>query len=426
MKVSVRPKPGIKPGTMLERVELPARKFEDYRGIISDSLYSDVLDLGRRLAGKRILFLSATHSGGGVAELLKPEVALLQDLGIAAEWWTLKAPKSFFEITKQIHNGLQGDRINLKPSQWDAYEDFNHRLGSHLAAGSWDFIVVHDPQPAAVAKLIPDRGAARWIWRCHIDTKHANPHYLRRFIPYWNEYDGSVFTMAKFVPEGYMPKHLAVIPVAIDPLNAKNTPMTKAAAAEIVAGFGVDVKKPLVTQVSRFDPWKDPLGVVEAWKLAKEQLPDLQLALVGDMAADDPQGRVILRGVEAVSVGQPDLFVIAGRADDRAVQAFQTHSNVILQKSLREGFGLTVAEALWAKTPVIGGAVGGIPLQVIEGKSGYLVTNSQAAAARMVQLVRDPDRAKSMGEYGHELVKQKFLLPRMIRDDLLFFLEVAR
>lgn len=409
---------------MLERVSTKSRRFQEYRGVISDTLFDEVTRIAKKLAGKRVLQINATSHGGGVAELLRPSVALLKDLGIKAEWQTLVAPEEFFGVTKHIHNGLQGDNLNLKPSQWDRYESYNRKLAAHIDSNEWDVIVVHDPQPAAALGYLTNRGSAKWVWRCHIDSKHANPSYLRHFIKYWNHYDGAVFTMAKFVPVGYDPKKLAIIPVAIDPLNAKNLPISHSEAAKIVASFGIDPTKPLVTQVSRFDPWKDPLGVVEAWKEAKAEIPNLQLALVGDTAVDDPEGAVILKAVEAVAVGLSDLFIIANRADDRTVQAFQTASNAVIQKSLREGFGLTVAEALWAGTPVIGGAVGGIPLQVVDGRSGFLVTNTKQAATRMVQLVKDSGRAREMGKYGHELVKHKFLLPRMIRDDMQFWLEL--
>ncbi|HSX48295.1 MAG TPA: glycosyltransferase [Candidatus Nanoarchaeia archaeon] len=409
---------------MLEKVQMGERRFEDYRGIISDTLFDEVVRLGKKLRGKRILQINATSKGGGVVELLRPSIPLLNDLGLQAEWQTLEAPQSFFGVTKHMHNGLQGDLLNLKPSQWDTYENYNRQLAEQIDPSKWDVIVVHDPQPAAVRSFMGVDGEAKWAWRCHIDSKHANPSYLRHFVKYWDAYDGAIFTMAKFVPPGYKPKHLGVIPVAIDPLNPKNVAMKTGEAKTIVESFGIDVTRPLVTQVSRFDPWKDPLGVIEAWKEARAEVPGLQLALIGDTAKDDPEGSVILKAVETVTVGEPDVYIIANRADDRAVQAFQSHSNLIIQKSLREGFGLTVSEALWNGTPVVGGAVGGIPLQVIDGKSGFLVTSVKQAATRMVALLADAKRAKAMGQYGHELVRHKFLLPRMIRDDMQFWLEL--
>lgn len=409
---------------MLEKVQVGERRFEDYRGIISDTLYDEVLRLAKKLRGKRILQINATSKGGGVVELLRPSIPLLNDLGLDAQWQSLQAPQPFFEVTKHMHNGLQGDSLNLKPSQWDTYEAYNRQLAEHIDAGKWDVIIIHDPQPAAVRSFMPKEGVAKWAWRCHIDSKHANPSYLRHFIKYWDAYDGAIFTMAKFVPPGYKPKHLGVIPVAIDPLNPKNVAMKHQEAQKLVASFGIDTDRPLATQVSRFDPWKDPLGVIEAWKEARVEVPGLQLALIGDTAKDDPEGAVILKAVEAVAVGEPDIFVIANRADDRAVQAFQSYSNLVIQKSLREGFGLTVSEALWNGTPVVGGAVGGIPLQVVDGKSGFLVTSVKQAATRMVALLEDGERARQMGRYGHDLVRHKFLLPRMIRDDMQFWLEL--
>lgn len=382
-----------------------------------------------KLKGARVLHVNATSAGGGVAEILRSELPLLQDLGLAVSWQVLEPQVDFFTVTKQIHNGLQGDAKNLSPQQWQLYEDYNRELAGHIDAAQWDFIKIHDPQPAAALEMMPIRQAkvtgTKWIWRCHIDSKHANPSYRDRFVRYLAPYDGLVFTMRKYLLEGLEPKKLAVIPMAIDPLADKNRLMDPIVAREIVRRFGIDPDRPLVCQVSRFDPWKDPLGVIEAWTLARREVPGLQLALVGDSSSDDPEGAVVLERVSQAAEGKADLFVLADRADDRAVRAFQTHADVIIQKSLREGFGLTVTEALWAGRPVIGTDVGGIPLQVEDGRSGYLISGPAEAAKRTAELIKNPQRAAAMGRYGHDSVKAKFLTPRLIRDDLKFMLELA-
>ncbi len=410
---------------MLTTVELKKAHFAEYRQLISDTLFDEVKSLAARLSGKRVLHINATSGAGGVAEILRSEIPLLVDLGLKASWRVLKPEVGFFEITKMMHNGLQGDNHELEPAQWQKYQDYNRRLAESITSSDWDIIIVHDPQPAAVLSLTPGRGTAKWIWRCHIDSRHANTSYRERFVGYLAPYDGVIFTMQKYVLEGFKPKRLAVIPVAIDPLAPKNQLMDPIVARAVVRQFGINVDRPLVTQVSRFDPWKDPLGVIEAWELARRQIPELQLALVGDSSSDDPEGAVILEQVFQAAQGKEGLFVIASKADDRGVRAFQTHSDVIIQKSLREGFGLTVTEALWAKTPVIGTDVGGIPLQIQDGKSGYLVSGVDEAAERIVDLLRDPQKARDMGEYGHTYVGQHFLLPRLIRDELQFLLEIC-
>jgi len=401
---------------MFRRVRVPTRRFADYRTLVRPALYAQVEDLAQRLRGLRILQVNSTSQGGGVAEILRSETALLRDLGVDAEWQVATAPPRFFEITKAIHNGMQGGPVELEANEWDFYEEHNRRLASHLEAARWDLIVVHDPQPCPLPSFAADAGSTRWVWRCHIDLSHANPHYARRIQSYLRPYDATVFSHHAYVlPET---RNAHIITPAIDPLTAKNERLTAAQARRIVASFGIDLSKPLVTQVSRFDAWKDPLGVIEAWKIARERVPDLQLALVGQYADDDPEGETILTQIRGAANRQPGFFLVANQADDRDVHAFQTVSRVVLQKSLREGFGLTVSEALWAGTPVIGGAVGGIPTQVTDGRNGYLVETVEDAAQRIVEIVEDPKLRARLGAAGRERVRRRFLLPRLLRDDL--------
>jgi trehalose synthase len=236
-------------------------------------------------------------------------------------------------------------------------------------------------------------------------------------VAYANSYDAAVFSLPGYVPSG-LTSPAGIIAPGIDPLNAKNRPLDALEAQRVIEGFGIDASRPLVTQVSRFDPWKDPIGVLEAWRLARKDIPDLQLALVGSTADDDPESVRVLEEVRRAVDQLADVYVIANEADDTTVNAFQTASTIVLQKSLREGFGLTVAEALWAGTPVVGGAVGGIPLQIQDGRTGFLVRTPQEAAARIIDLARDPNRRRRMGAAGREHVRERFLLPRMIADDI--------
>jgi trehalose synthase len=411
---------------MLKTVKSKIVPLSSYRGLVADELLAEIEALANKMTHCRVLQINATEVGGGVAEILLSEVPLLKGLGIECQWQVLQAPKQFFDVTKRIHNGLQGNGQVLTDAQWRIYEDYNHQLAKVLQPNDWDVIVVHDPQPAAAVGFVPEanRRKSKWIWRCHIDSHHANPAFRPRFAEYLKAFDGGVYTMDKYALVKGQPKQVAIIPVAIDPLVPKNQPMSKSEAAEIVAKFGIDIDKPLVVQVSRFDPWKDPVGVIAAWELARAEVPGLQLALVGDLAGDDPEGSVVLEQVMKLVGNEPDVFVVHDQADNRQVKAFQTHANAVVQKSLREGFGLTVTESLWAGTPVIGSNVGGIPLQIEDGVSGYLVDSIEECAERMVGLVRNPQLAQRLGANGQKGVKEKFLLPRMLRDDLLFWNKV--
>jgi trehalose synthase len=411
---------------MLKTVKLSSRSLHDYRELVSPKLLDEIETLGRRLAGRRVLEINATDQGGGVAEILRSELPLLVDLGLDAQWRVIEAPAKFFEVTKRIHNGLQGDFRNLTAAQWQLYEEHNRQFARDIGAGEWDCIIVHDPQPAAMRFFTDDlkRGDAKWVWRCHLDSRHANPHYRQRLQDFLKPYEAAIYTLKKYVLPGYEPKHLGIIPMAIDPLADKGMDMSIEEAKSRVSGFGINANKPLVAQISRFDPWKDPIGVIEAWKLAKKEVPNLQLALVGDYASDDPEGRVIFEQVVRIGRGVRDLYLIANKADDKDVRAFQMAANVVVQKSLREGFGLTVTEALWAGTPVVGSNVGGIPVQIEDGKSGYLVESIEETAEKVVELVRDARLAEKMGRYGREFVRQNFLLPRLLRDDLRFITKV--
>ncbi len=412
---------------MFDDIQVEKKSFADYKSIIEPRLYEEVVDVAAKLKGKRILEINATAKGGGVAEILRSQVALERDLGIDANWWVLHGSPEFFEVTKMLHNALQGDKRSPTEEQWGIYEDLNRQLAVEIKPADWDFIMVHDPQPAAMRSAVTDAERSKWAWRCHIDSSFPNAEVGERIGHYLADYDGAVFSLPQYILPTIrgtrVAQHLAAIPVAIDPLSRKNQGLSHAEALKRVAELGVDTSRPLIAQISRFDPWKDPLGVVEAWQLARQTLPDLQLVLMGDTAADDPEGVRILALVRAEIKGQADVHVVTD-TDELLVNALQQTANVVLQKSLREGFGLTVSEALWAGRPVIGGDVGGIPLQIQDGVDGYLVTTIEQAAQRIVELVNDPAKATAMGAAGHEKVKAEFLLPRLLRDQLRFWLSL--
>lgn len=403
---------------MLQTVDIAPRRLEDYRASIGSDALDELRALAAPLRGARVLQINATPYGGGVSELLRSLVPLERDLGLVADWKIISGDEAFFDVTKRLHNGLQGARVAISPVDRDRYVVANRANATQLEE-EYDVIIVHDPQPAALLTL-HGKGTARWVWRCHIDTASPDPEtwqFLRVFL---EEYDTAVFTMADFVPSDLPIERRAIIPPAIDPLSPKNMELDGALIDRVLGWVGTDPDVPLVTQVSRFDPWKDPLGVIAAYRLAREALPDLQLALVGSMALDDPEGWTIYRQIEEASHGDPLIHVFTNLTGvgNLEVNAFQRRSRVIIQKSRREGFGLVVAEALWKRTPVVAGRVGGIPLQMPEGTGGFLVDGVEDCAQRLVELLRDPDLAASLGENGREHVRRHFLLSRLLADEL--------
>jgi len=295
----------------------------------------------------------------------------------------------------------------------------NNKQNAHSLEGEYDFIVVHDPQPAGLRSMNGGSNASKWIWRCHLDTSNSNPEFWDFYLPYFNAYDARIFTMQQYVGPG-MDGNTAIIRPTIDPLSVKNREIPFDVAQDVVARFGVDTQRPIMTQVSRFDPWKDPLGVIDVYRLVKKKIPDIQLALVGGMAADDPEGWYFLDKTSRRAGEDDDIFILHNfhRLGEFEVGCFQTASSVILQKSLREGFGLVVTEALWKGQPVIGGNAGGIPLQVLDGETGFLVDTVEEAADKTIHLLTHPEEARVMGSAGREHVRQNFLITKQLKDYL--------
>jgi trehalose synthase len=397
---------------------------ESYRRVAPAEIVDALQLVGANLRGVRILHLNATPYGGGVSELLRSETPLLEDLGLIPEWRVVSGDENFFRITKKIHNALQGAPEELSVSEWEIYLETSQR-NADLLADDYDLIVVHDPQPAAV---LPARGKgkAQWIWRCHIDTSSPNPGVWEMLARHLTEYDAAVFTMRSFVPPGLPLERVELIPPAIDPLSPKNLPIPHDTAREVLDWIGIDSARPLVSQISRFDPWKDPLGVVAAYRLVRDEIPDLQLALAGSMALDDPEGWEVYQVLQETAAGDPliHLFTNLTGVGNIEVNAFQRLSDVVVQKSVREGFGLVVSEALWKGTPVVAGRAGGIPLQMADGAGGSLVESIDEAALAILTLLRDRDRAVEFGAAGRHRVREHFLLPRLLLSELLLVSEL--
>jgi trehalose synthase len=406
---------------MLTLVNVGRKSLSDYARIASRGLMAEIEEFAEPLAGKRVLHLSATAFGGGVAEILYSLVPLMVDVGIDAEWRIIRGADEFFEATKTIHNGLQGSPQALTADQQAIFHRYNEENARSLDEDH-DFVIVHDPQPVAMIDTVRS-STARWIWRCHIDLSTPNPDVLAFLVPSVCRYDAAVFHLGDYVPRtnGLPPAY--IWPPAIDPLQPKNMAFPPEEAAYILNQFGIDVERPLLTQISRFDPWKDPLGVIDAYRLVKERYPDVQLALVGSMAHDDPEGWDFYNQTVAYAAGDPDIYILSNlnNVGSIEVNAFQVHSTAVVQKSIREGFGLTVSEALWKARPTVAGRVGGIVSQIQHGKSGWLVGSSSECAAACIEILDDPGAAKARGLSGKEHVRANFLTPRLLRDWLALF-----
>jgi trehalose synthase len=408
--------------TMLEKVELEEKHLDDYRSVVGDDVIAGIEELAEPLRDARVVHVNATAYGGGVAEMLQTLVPLMRDAGLDAEWQVIEGADEFFNVTKAAHNGLQGMDIELTDEMKDIWQQYNE-MNTDKFEGVYDFVVIHDPQPAGMLHYREAGGDEHWTWRCHIDTSHPNPAYWDFFAPYINEYEAGIFTMEQYVGPGVDFEHLAIITPTIDPLSPKNVPMPLEDARDMVGDFGLDLDRPIITQVSRFDPWKDPLGVIDAYRIVKEDVPDVQLALVGSMASDDPEGWYYLDKTIRHAGEDFDIHILHNFHGVGAyeVGAFQAASDVVIQKSIREGFGLVVTEALWKGKPVIGGNAGGIPLQIIDGDTGFLVDSVEECAERTLDLLENPEKAEKMGKAAKEHVRENFLTTRHLTDYLNLF-----
>jgi len=405
---------------MLQPVAVAQKHLSDYASIAGRQLVDEIRERAARLAGKRVLHVSATAFGGGVSEILYTLAPLMADVGLACEWHVVYGREEFFNATKVLHNALQGNPHDLSEEDWETWLRYNEINARELSDG-WDVCVVHDPQPAALPALVGEK-ARRWVWRCHVDLSTPNPRTLERLRPYLEHYPALVFHMSQYTPAG-MDGRADVFPPAIDPLAPKNMAFSTEDAVYICQQFGIDVDRPLVCQISRFDPWKDPIGVIDAYRIVKEEVPQVQLALVGSMATDDPEGWDYFNATVAHADGDPDIHILNNLNNVGAIEvnAFQSHSDVVIQKSIREGFGLTVTEAIWKGRPLVGGAVGGIPLQISDGESGFLVSSVEDCAQRALEILADPGLGKQLGRAGKEAARQRFLMPRLLRDWLELF-----
>lgn len=387
-------------------------KLTDYRGIVGDAKIAEIYRKGRKISKKHILHISSTPYGGGVAEVLKSMIPLMNDLGIDVGWRTIVGSPDFFRVTKKFHNALHGDRIALTKKKIGVYERTNLMFAKFTHVDH-DLVVIHDPQPLPLIKFYKKRQP--WIWRCHIDLSKPNRklwNYLKGFIL---EYDLTVYQMEEFAAKG-IPGEYRIIRPSIDPFSMKNMPLSKSTISKYLQKAGANPKRPLISQVSRFDKWKDQMGVLDVFDRIREEM-DCQLLLVGNIALDDPEGQEMYEQLISEVRKRKDVRVIAG-AHDIMVNSIQRASDVVLQKSIREGFGLTVTEALWKGTPVVASNIGGISAQVIDGENGYLVApcDHDEIAKKVMDLLSDKKLREEMGANGKQYVKENFLITRHIED----------
>ena len=384
--------------------------LESYAQVAGEEVIDQLRQLAKPLQGMNVVHVNSTAVGGGVAEILTKLVPLMRELDINASWEVIKGDEQFFECTKNMHNALQGNQVPIRDSLLRHYEAVNadnaQKLRSTLEAA--DFVFIHDPQPAPLLSHCPNR-KGKWVWRCHIDASHPYRPVWKFLQPFVNNYDASIFSLAAFARALPHPEYL--IPPSIDPLSDKNIDLESQEIDAVCDRFSLDRQRPLIVQVSRYDRFKDPVGVIQAYRLATKFVPSLQLVLAGGSATDDPEGKIVIEEVKAAAADDPDIHVLLLPPDaNRTINALQRAADIVLQKSTKEGFGLTVTEGMWKGKPVIGGDTGGIRLQVINYHTGFLVNTPEGAALRIRYLLQEPDKINEMGKKAKEFVRENFLM----------------
>jgi len=386
--------------------------IEQYSGISPKGDLILLQKLGERLKDKTFLHINSTREGGGVAEILQRMLPLIKELGVNVRWEIIEGDKRFFDITKRIHNALQGSPEKISDDMWDYHLEVNKKNAEKLNLEA-DAVFIHDPQPAP---LIRFKKGGKWLWRCHIDLSNPVKEVCDYLMQYCDKYDSAIFSVARFTRA--MPVDEFIIPPSIDPISEKNKTLPDDEVRKIMERLKIPLDRPVILQISRFDRFKDPIGVVNAYRMVKKY-NDCVLVLAGSPASDDPEGEAVLNEVREYAKEDPDIYILMlPPFSDKEINGLQQAATVVLQKSLKEGFGLTVSEAMWKGKPVIGGAVGGIPLQILHGATGFLVHSVEGAAFRIRQFLNNPEMAKRMGDAGREYVRTNFLITRQIRDYL--------
>ncbi len=402
----------------------------DYAPFVGEPTLDELRSLAEPLRGARVLHVNATAVGGGVAEMLLSLVPLMGDVGLDAEWYVLDADDRFFEVTKGYHNALQGQPGEWSSQDFDLYWRAVERNARILEREfeAYDFVVVHDPQPLVLGSLLKRRDGTKFVWRCHIDLTSPSRDTWDVLSPHLAQYDLLVFSSDEYVPDGLVADDVDIALPCIDPFRAKNRPVRPWECDQVLERYGIDPDRPYLLQVSRFDPWKDPLGVLEVYRQVREERPQMQLVYMAAMADDDPEGRALYEETRAAAGPDPDVHLLALEVPQSEinrnaleVNAMQRGAEVVLQKSLREGFGLVVTEALWKEKAVVGGRVGGIPRQIRDAWNGYLVDSVDQATGRVLELLDDPATRARFGRRGRETVTERFLFTRLLGQYLRWF-----
>ncbi|USH00763.1 glycosyltransferase [Thermococcus argininiproducens] len=389
------------------------KRLEDYVEIIGEKALYELKEKAENLKGKSFVHVNSTSFGGGVAEILHNLVPLMRNIGLDTKWFVIEGTNEFFNVTKSFHNALQGNKdLRLTEDMKSLYIEINKRNAQEFDPSAFDYLLIHDPQPAPLIEFYEKKQP--WIWRCHIDLSDPNMQFWKFLRGFVEKYDRYIFHMEEYVREDLEKEKVVIMPPSIDPLSEKNKELSENEILKTLEKFDVDPDRPILTQVARFDPWKGVFDVIDVYRKVKEKIPDVQLLLVGVMAHDDPEGWIYFEKTLRKIGEDYDVKVLTNLTGvhAREVNVFQRASDIILQMSIREGFGLTITEAMWKEKPVIGRAVGGIRLQIVDGETGFLVKDINEAVEKSIYLLRHPEVAKTMGEKAKKRVKENFIITK--------------
>lgn len=407
------------------RVELKHRSIEEYTSIINDEV-EKIKKLAEPLKGKKVIHVNATAFGGGVAEILHNLVPLMRSIGIDAQWYAIEAPNEFFNVTKKFHNTLQGAQIEISEDEWKLYERVCEQNAGIIDKNA-DIVVIHDPQPAAIRLFAKTKSSTKWFWRCHIDLSTPNKTVWDRFTRYLEKYDKMIFHLQEYFPKDIGERCIA-FPPSIDPLSEKNIELSDNFMQEALKKLKIDPKRPLITVVARFDPWKDLFSAIDVYRMVKKVEPSVQLAIVSAMASDDPEGWIFFEKIARYASTDEDIIFCTNLngVGNKQVNAIQRMSTVALHTATREGFGLVISEALYKNVPVVARPVGGVKIQIKHGECGYLAHEKQKLAEYIIELINNQDLRKKMGEFGRKIVIENFIITVNLSNYLKAFLSCMR
>ena len=404
-------------------VPVTPKSLDDYLQHVGEETVERIRKIAAPMKGARVLHINATSYGGGVAEILASFIPLLHDLGINADWQVIEASPDFFNVTKNMHNAMQGMYIPWDSAMADIWRQTNQDNANALTE-KYDYVLIHDPQPAGLLHYVrerdPDLLGAKWAWRCHLDTTEALPEvwdFLKGFV---QPYEAAIFTMEEYVKEPLGGPSLEIIPPAIDPTSNKNSAISSEVIRDVLDRYEIDPDRPIIAQISRFDPWKDPLGVIDVYRMLKVTRPDLQLIMVASMANDDPEAWSFYERIVRKAGEDFDIHILTNLngVGNLEVNTFQSAADVVLQKSIREGFGLVISEALWKSKAFVGSPAGGIPMQLAGGRGGRIAHDTEEFAHTIGELLDDPAVREELGKAGKEHVRANYLTTRLLEDHL--------